>query len=604
MLFTKQALNDQTGDVAYKNSRVKIYPFRSGYYADEYATQYYNESGAKMLIGDDEFHAWADTYGDEESGYYEEPADNSYSNAGTGHLEVTGNLIVGGGSDQYGIFPARGNYSRIGSQERPWYQVFASAVYQSGSQVLTRVKEDGIIGANSYGTATITRYGTCSTAASTAAKTVSITSGTLSLATGARVTVKFTSANTASTPTLNVNSQGAKNIYHKGSQITTGTNRTLLAGVCDFVYDGAQWHLVGNYISNSNTTLSGVAYCTTAAATAAKTATMPGFALYSGQYILLRTTANNSATSSVTLNVNSTGAKTVKIGTADVTASNFLAGDYLAKYDGTNWVLTRIYLNNYYHTTGSWSGLTYTATANGGAGALAFTLPTGTTSTTVAAGNHTHTSSIKNSSGTAVTSLAHGTTYTLTAGDTSVNFTMPSQYSHPTTAGNKHIPSGGSATKMLKYSSSGTVTWDYIANVVYPVGSIYMSVTSTSPATLFGGTWVQLKDRFLLGAGDTYSNGATGGSATHTLTKSELPNVQLGLAVAPDRSGYGGTLLITTEQGSYKSKFASGSALKAPEVSLGTSASTSNIKTETLGSGYAHNNMPPYLVVYMWKRTA
>lgn len=45
---------------------------------------------------------------------------------------------------------------------------------------------------------------------------------------------------------------------------------------------------------------------------------------------------------------------------------------------------------NYYHTTGSWSGLTYTATANGGAGALAFTIPTGTTSSTVAAGNHTH----------------------------------------------------------------------------------------------------------------------------------------------------------------------------------------------------------------------
>lgn len=47
--------------------------------------------------------------------------------------------------------------------------------------------------------------------------------------------------------------------------------------------------------------------------------------------------------------------------------------------------------DNYYHTSGSWSGLTYTATANGGAGALAFTIPTGSTSTTVAAGNHTHT---------------------------------------------------------------------------------------------------------------------------------------------------------------------------------------------------------------------
>ena len=60
-------------------------------------------------------------------------------------------------------------------------------------------------------------------------------------------------------------------------------------------------------------------------------------------------------------------------------------------------------------------------------------------------------------------------------------------------------------------------------NAVYPVGSIYMSVNSTSPSSLFGGTWVQLKDRFLLGAGDTYSAGATGGAATHTLTAAEMP---------------------------------------------------------------------------------
>lgn len=45
---------------------------------------------------------------------------------------------------------------------------------------------------------------------------------------------------------------------------------------------------------------------------------------------------------------------------------------------------------NYYHSTGSWSGLTYTATANGGAPALSLTIPTGTTSTTVAKGDHTH----------------------------------------------------------------------------------------------------------------------------------------------------------------------------------------------------------------------
>jgi len=63
-----------------------------------------------------------------------------------------------------------------------------------------------------------------------------------------------------------------------------------------------------------------------------------------------------------------------------------------------------------------------------------------------------------------------------------------------------------------------------ILNLVYPVGAIYMSVNSTSPATLFGGTWTQLKDRFLLGAGDTYSNGSTGGAATVTLTTQNMPS--------------------------------------------------------------------------------
>ena len=111
------------------------------------------------------------------------------------------------------------------------------------------IKQDGVTGA------TVNRFGTCSTAAATAAKTVSITTGTFNLEAGAKVSVKFTNANTAGTPTLNVNSKGAKNIFHKGAQITTGDNKALLAGVCDFIYDGTQWHLVGNYI-DSNTTYS------------------------------------------------------------------------------------------------------------------------------------------------------------------------------------------------------------------------------------------------------------------------------------------------------------------------------------------------------------
>ena len=121
---------------------------------------------------------------------------------------------------------------------------------------------------------------------------------------------------------------------------------------------------------------------------------------------------------------------------------------------------------------------------------------------------------------------------------------------------------------------------------IYPVGSIYISVNSTSPANLFGGTWTQLKDRFLLGAGSTYTNGSTGGEATHKLTENEMPSHSHGQYVTV---GTGGSLSANCDYDSY----VSGKARK----------SSQNVSTDPTGGGNSHNNMPPYLVVYMWKRT-
>ena len=109
------------------------------------------------------------------------------------------------------------------------------------------IKQDAVTGA------TGNHYASCTTAAGTPAKTASITAGTPSLEAGLRVSVKFSNANTAGTPTLNINSLGAKNIFHKGAQITTGSNKALLAGLVDFIYDGTQWHLVGNYLDTNTT---------------------------------------------------------------------------------------------------------------------------------------------------------------------------------------------------------------------------------------------------------------------------------------------------------------------------------------------------------------
>jgi hypothetical protein len=109
------------------------------------------------------------------------------------------------------------------------------------------IKQEGIIGA------TVNRYASCTTTAGTAEKKASVTAGTFSLATGTRVTVNFSNKNTANNPTLNINSKGAKNIFHNGAQITSGANKGLLCGACDFVYDGTQWLLIGNYVDTNNT---------------------------------------------------------------------------------------------------------------------------------------------------------------------------------------------------------------------------------------------------------------------------------------------------------------------------------------------------------------
>lgn len=99
--------------------------------------------------------------------------------------------------------------------------------------------QDGVSGSS------INRFGVCNTGASTAAKTVSITSGTFSLVAGATVAVKFTYTNTANSPTLNVGSTGAKSIYINGTQITSGGNKSLLSGTVKFVYDGTYYNLIG-----------------------------------------------------------------------------------------------------------------------------------------------------------------------------------------------------------------------------------------------------------------------------------------------------------------------------------------------------------------------
>lgn len=117
---------------------------------------------------------------------------------------------------------------------------------------------------------------------------------------------------------------------------------------------------------------------------------------------------------------------------------------------------------------------------------------------------------------------------------------------------------------------------------VYPVGSLYLSVGSASPALLFGGIWERLKDRFLLAAGDTYLPGSIGGEAVHTLTEQEMPSHTHSLLLGQE-----------TEEG----EPAALRPCAAP-------AEPDTGHTAAAGGSQPHNNLPPYLAVYIWKRTA
>ena len=150
-------------------------------------------------------------------------------------------------------------------------------------------------------------------------------------------------------------------------------------------------------------------------------------------------------------------------------------------------------------------------------------------------------------------------------------------------------------------------TWGAWSNSLldaHPVGSYYISDVNTSPATLFGGTWSQVKDTFLLTAGDTYTAGATGGEATHTLTEAELPSISGSFDLRQWQWGSGADSygsLVTGTQGNMSKSTASSSGTDSLNYS-GTRGS--DRVTFAFGSGNAHNNLPPYKVVYAWVRTA
>ena len=157
-----------------------------------------------------------------------------------------------------------------------------------------------------------------------------------------------------------------------------------------------------------------------------------------------------------------------------------------------------------------------------------------------------------------------------------------------------------------------------LMKLIYPIGSLYWSSKSTNPASLFGGTWVQIKDRFVLACGDTYKTvGETGGASSVTLSVSNMPShnhsfsgsgshshgitdpghrhkYELGVN---DGHGHGGRRSEDYYGMNTTSYEKTGITIDSATVSISGNTSTS-------GSGTAFSILPPYVVKYCFERTA
>lgn len=124
-------------------------------------------------------------------------------------------------------------------------------------------------------------------------------------------------------------------------------------------------------------------------------------------------------------------------------------------------------------------------------------------------------------------------------------------------------------------------------DAMYPIGSIYLTMSSDNPSLLFGGTWERIESRFLYGSINGQGVGTTGGEETHTLTVNEMPSHRHKVSSGWQSASGTDRLDYSQRSGGYNDN---GAGL-VPFV-------------ENTGGGQAHNNMPPYIMVNIWKRTA
>lgn len=437
------------------------------------------------------------------------------------------------------------------------------------------------------------QFGTCSTAAGTAAKVVALSGFTRY--TGATVAVRFTNANTAANPTLNVNSTGAAQIRAYNAALTASSAYNWVANaVVTFVFDGTYWNVsdaaaLSKY-SSVTQTVNGL---TTRVANAeGDISTLEQTA--SGLEVRLDTAGDDidaaqSAASAAQSTAN-TANSTANSARSTANAANSTANE--AKTAATNAAKTA---TNYlgFSSNGLVVGTNSSGSGQSGLQGNVRLYNGGMevrNGSTVLARYGASKIELGINSKSSVVDMCGGASRIQANSDGDFSISSPTgratfgASSFETTVTGRRITLNASTGVYI--GSTSLERW--VADELFPVGSVYIAYNSTSPASRFGGTWTAITGRF------PYFNAGTGtgGSNTHTLTVEQLPSHTHPLDAKNTSS----------EANNYGLQLGGGFGNRVWVNNNGTPINW--YKQGGAGSGKSHNNMPAYQTFYAWRRTA